>query len=241
MIVDIFIRTYYKDIRWLSYALQSIHARCKGFRDIIICIPQDQRYLLNHLTAEKIITCPNFVNDYLGQQISKLQAFSSTDADAIMFTDSDCIFLYDMKPEDLMINNKPIILKTNYSKVGEAICWKAPTEKALGIAVEDEFMRRHPSLYYREDLKDAYEFLGNQNGSSGQRYILNQKSFSEFNYLGAYLWNHKRNKYEFIDTNIETIDTSKENHDAIHQQFVKQYWSHGIGEKEVLEIENLLK
>ena len=35
-IIDIFIRTYSKDLQWLTNPLQSIHKFCKGFNNIII-------------------------------------------------------------------------------------------------------------------------------------------------------------------------------------------------------------
>ena len=92
MKVSIFIRTYSKDLVWLDYALRSIHKHAKGFYEIVVCIPIDQVHLLSHLTAERVVTCPVYPNDYIGQQISKLNAHKYCKGDYILFTDSDCIF-----------------------------------------------------------------------------------------------------------------------------------------------------
>lgn len=211
MTTSIYLRTYHKDIAWLHKALESIYKYCTGFKDIIICIPQSQRHLLNHLTAEKIVTCPDYANDYLGQQISKLLAYQHTDADYVFYTDSDCIFLKPTKPEDFFIDGKPYLLKTPYSKVGDAICWKEPTETALNAKVEYEYMRRLPLIYHTSTLRDIDKFMGGI-----ERYILSRSSFSEFNLIGAYAEIHEPESYVFLDT-----DTN-----ALPAICLKQFFSH---------------
>lgn len=209
---DIFIRTYYKDLEWLAYCLASIAKFGRGFRQIIVCIPENQKRHLDamNLTAEKVVTCPVYQNDYLGQQITKLLSWQYTDAESILFVDSDCCFTEIFTPEDFMQDGKPLIYKTHYSKVGDAICWKEPTEKLLGKPVEYEYMRRLPIMYWRHTL---FSIPGTIVASNA----LKQGSFSEFNYIGAWAESYQPDHYVFSDTDTNEIRTPK----------LKQNWSWG--------------
>ena len=234
MTTDIFIRTYSKDIQWLHYALQSIHKFCTGFNEIIICIPVSQKHLLDGLTAERVVTCPDYNNDYLGQQVSKMLAYKYCSSDYIMYTDSDCIFTKPTKPEDFFIGDVPFILKTPYEKVGDAICWKEPTEAAMkgkawhGRDVKFEFMRRLPLLYKRSTIEniDTKLFDGRIN-----EYIMTKERFSEFNLIGAYADYYENGNYAFLNTDeVKLPDTH-----------LKQFFSHDGVEKHLLEIKEILK
>lgn len=211
---DIFIRTYYKDIEWLAYCLASIAKFGHGFRQIIVCIPENQKRHLDamNLTAEKVVTCPVFKNDYLGQQITKLNAWQYTDAEYILFVDSDCCFTEPFTPEDFMEDGKPLIYKTHYSKVGDAICWKVPTESFMKLPVEYEYMRRLP-LMYRWDTLSTSSMVPKDISQD----IMAYGAFSEFNYLGAWAELYQSDKYVFADTDHVEIRSPK----------LKQNWSHG--------------
>ncbi len=91
MHVDIFIRTYKNDLPWLAYALKSIHKYVTGHRNIIVAIPMDQVRLLSHLSVEKVVGVHDLEDGYLGQQLTKMQAWKLTDADAVVFWDSDVV------------------------------------------------------------------------------------------------------------------------------------------------------
>lgn len=230
MTTSIFIRTYSKDLVWLNYALQSIHKFGKGFLEIVVCIPENQKHLLDHLTAERVVTCPVYENDYIGQQISKLNAHRYCNGDYILFTDSDCIFTEPFTPDDFMRDGKPILLKTHYSKVGDAIAFQKPTEKCLGRKVEYEFMRRHPSLYLKRTIKYLHHLYPDI-----LNYLLNEpvEGISEFNILGAFTAGSSEfENYTILDTETNELPPLK----------LKQYWSWGGLTNEIkTEIENLLK
>ncbi len=237
MIIDIYVRTYEKDLKWLKYCLRSINKFVTGYRDIIICIPEDQAYLLDgwNLTKEKVVTCPVYKDDYLGQQISKIYAYGDSDADIIMFADSDLVFHTKTDLSEYMDGDKILSYKTHYSKVEGAIAWKAITEKALGQEVEFEMMRRHPFLYYRDTLKSCVGEFRQRTGKELSDYIQRQafRQFSEFNYLSAYTdLVAQDQRYLFQDTeNLSLPDTK-----------LKQFWSwSNLTEEEKTEIEGILK
>lgn len=214
MSTAIFIRTYKGDLEWLKYCLRSIHKFCTGFDEIIIAIPFNQAHFLIpfNLIRERVVHSLVYERDYLGQQISKLQAFKHTRADYIMFVDSDCVFHAPASPELFMQDGKPVILKTHYSKAGDAICWQDITEQFAGYRPEYEYMRRMPLLYRRDTLEALWD-------DSLQERIMAQPghSFSEFNLIGAYAEKHEAEKYVFLDTDKIELPSA----------VLKQHWSWG--------------
>lgn len=206
--ISIFIRTYHKDLKWLNYCLSSIHKNLTGWDEIVICIPIGQESLLSHLTNERIVISKIYKDDYLGQQISKIKAHEVCKGDYILFVDSDVIFKQGANVSDYFIENKPIILKAKYDTVGEAICWKKPTEKLFKEEIEYEYMRRAPQLFYKKTLE-----MFNESFPDIENYIISQpyRKFSEFNALGFYAEKMQPDEYEIIDITNGLPDIIPEN------------------------------
>jgi hypothetical protein len=233
MHVDIFIRTYHKDIEWLKYALASIHKHVKGWRNIVITIPKGQGHLLSHLTAEKVIEVDDMQDGYIGQQLTKMEAWKYTDADCVLFWDSDVIATEPIDiHQEYFKDGKPILYKTLYSSL-PGCPWQGITEKALDVSLGWEYMRRMPILHLRAVLKDTIEFMEDTHGVSLHTYLDAQphKAFSEFNAIGAIADLLHRDQYAILDT--ETIDMPPNK--------VEQFWSWGqIGPKELDRINKAL-
>ena len=229
--ISIFIRTYHKDLKWLNYCLESIHKNLSGFSEIVICIPTGQETLLSHLTSEKVVTCKIYKDDYLGQQISKIQAHQHCKGDYILFVDSDVIFKPNANVLDYFYENKPIILKANYNSVGEAICWKKPTEKLFNEKIEFEYMRFAPQIFHKSTLE-----MFNESFPDIENYVMSQpyRQFSEFNALGFYAEKMQPDDYSIIDISNGVTEYFPENN-AI------QKWSWGgISEEIKKELESYL-
>lgn len=218
MTTDIFIRTYDKDLEWLKYCLKSIYKYVTGYRDVIICIPKGQKHLLDgwNLSKEKVYEwSPVCDNGYIDQQINKLNAYGFVgDAEFILFVDSDVCFKKVVNISEYFRNGKPIILKTRYENVGDAICWKSPTEKTLGFDVEYEYMRRLPLLYRTDTLSSLSDKLVESGFSNDVSKI---DRMSEFNLVGAFAEKEESERYHFIDTEKEPLPP----------ETVKQNWSWG--------------
>lgn len=225
---SIFIRTYPGDYKWLKYCLQSVEKYAKGYDNVIVCYPEG---------AEKpdakgviLIETPAYKNDYLGQQICKLKAYKYSNAEYIQFLDSDTLITEPVTPASFMRYGKPMILKTDYRKVGNAICWKNPTEEALGFSVSHEYMRRNFLMYKRETLKSLDLYMELLHRQKLEDYILSKDSFSEFNLLGAYAEKYEPENYVFVDTDNE-----------IPKSLVRQFWSHQNLSECMDEINSILK
>lgn len=215
MVIDIFIRSYEKDFVWLEHALRSIHKNVTGFRNIIVAVP-DAR-LLSHLTAETVIEIEDLPDGYIGQQLTKMQAWKYTDADAILFWDSDVVAIEPVDVSEFKRDGKPIIYKTKYDSID--VPWKPITESCLGFTVVYEYMRRMPLLYWGNTIQNSEEYIAALHNCTLREYLsrVNHRSFSEFNAIGALAERYEPDEYAFIDT--ETVE--------MRPIKVVQFWSWG--------------
>jgi len=228
--ISIFIRTYRADIKWLEYCLKSIHKNLTGWDEIVICIPTGQEHLLNHLTAERVVLSSIYNDDYIGQQISKLEAYKHCKGEYILFVDSDLAFYEGADVNDYFIDNKPVLLYDKYENVGEAICWKAITEKLFDENIHFEFMRRAPQLFNKSTLERfADKFPDIENYAVSQPH----RQFSEFNALGFFAWKYEQETYKFIEAHYTTGSDNNEM-DSLPKNKTFQGWSWGGFTEEVM-------
>lgn len=201
--VDVFYKSYAKDFSLLKYSLKSLIKNVKNVNKVQIVFPSKdtKKFLSTFWDLDyknfdiEWSTEIEYGNGYLFQQWCKMNAYEYSNADYILFADSDCIFNRQIDLKDYVKSGKPEILYTSWDKVGDAKCWREPIEKFMGEPVEWEFMRRNCLIYHRSTLENIareYPNLKDQILSSGR--------FSEFNALGAWAFKNEREKYNFINT-----------------------------------------
>ena len=226
--VDIFYRTYEKDVEWLAYSLRSVQKFAKGFRKIVIAIPHDDYHKVSHLTHEQIHLIPSDKgrNGYLSQQLTKLHAEEYCGGDVIVHMDSDTIFTKEVTPDRLMPNGKPVIL---YEEM-QLNPWSDVVEKCLGWKPKYEFMRRHPFVYPRWAYSEFRAWFKAQKGIEIDEYVMRQPAneFSEYNVLGAFLWETHRDCIDFIKPSDFPV-------------FTKQHWSWGGVDQHRKDLEKVLE
>lgn len=196
--IDIFYKSYSKDFNWLYHSLKSVTKYVTGYRNIVLLIPEHEKHSFDtrELPARTVIHyVKEYGTGYLFQQWCKISAHKYTDAPFIMFSDSDCIHDHPIDLNDFIKDGKPEILYTDYSKVGDAICWKQVTEAFINEPVQWEFMRRNCLIYHRETLVKISEYQPNL-----EHIIMTGERFSEFNAIGAYAFKYEREKYNFVNT-----------------------------------------
>jgi hypothetical protein len=228
MTTDIFIRTYYKDIPWLEYCIKSIKKFVSGYRQIVIVIPEGQKNSLDAISGCRIETCPVYSNDYIGQQLTKMKAITYTDADKIMFADSDLIWQEAFDVNQYMYYGKPVVLKESFEnfkeKYPDVYQRKVWLSKYLGYEVKYEYMRRHPFLFERK-LLTVTNILADRGLPE------DVSGMSEFNIMGSLADTLFHDNYFFLDTEKGAFPKVK----------VKQYWSWGGLTPEIVnEIEKVL-
>jgi hypothetical protein len=206
MTCDIFIRSYAKDFEWLGYCLASIAKYCRGFRRVVLAVPRSSLAALGRLPPAPLEIdlreCPNFRDDYLGQQVTKLTADVQTDADLICHVDSDCVFHRSTTPQDLLADGRPRILMRPCRLLARDHPWSAPTEQFLGWPVEHDFMRHPPFTYPRWIYAEVRAHAFRRHGVDIGTYVTRQppRGFSEFNVLGAYAYRYHRAQFAWVDT-----------------------------------------
>lgn len=247
LICDIFIKTYPPDWPWFTYCHTSCLKFATGFRRIYVVAgapnhegmqlrkpigvgpdwietPTDIDFTMGYGMVE-----PS-VDGYLIQQVVKLHADKYTDADYILFTDSDTIFTQPVTPETYFTHGLINWMITPYAKTDTP--WQPMIEKFLGIPVEFETMRRHPQMVPRWLLIDMREFCEKQHGVPLDKYVMSQpyREFSEFNALGAFAYYFHHDKFNWINTEEVAADQlppltvlQKYSHDGLTPQIEAEF------------------
>lgn len=213
--IDIFIRTYRRDFPLLQYCLYSIFKYVTSFRKVVIAVREKEYSQLvdilkhkSYFTKLVISKEYNFDDsiDYLGQQITKLHADVLTDAEYIMFVDSDCVFYDSFDISLLMFDQESSRIRLRvdaFSNIdSSALIWKEFL-KECKLPSEYEFMRRLPLLYPASLLKQVRTFISQQRKKTAANACLHiyhktLKTFSEFNLLGAYAHTYEPTLFRFI-------------------------------------------
>ncbi len=242
MTTDLFLRSYAGDLPWVPWALRSIHKFVTGIRDIVICVPARDYAQFKALNFTRELLISSHCDDrdgYMDQMRDKLLSYLYTDADTILFFDSDVIAIRPFSPADLTIDGKPRWLITPYAKLVKPdgtpdAPWQPITAKAIGRSVDFEAMRSHPLMATSEALVHFRMFMEKQHGMSLGEYIARQPSreFSEWNAIGAWAYYYAPGLFSFWNTEEKGVPVP----------FVKQYWSWGGITPEIrAQMEEILK
>lgn len=196
--IDIIIKSFKNDFWLLQLALKSISRNVTGYNNLVLLIPEKDKHEFDTRGMPER-TLIHYVEEYgkgwLFQQVCKLQAYKYCYADYIMFSDSDCFFTYPVNLQDLIKDDKPEILYTKWEVVGDAICWKEPTEKFIGEPVGFERMRRNNQIIHRSTLVGIANFAPDL-----EKTVMSSGRFSEFNAIAAYAHKYENDKYTFTNT-----------------------------------------
>jgi hypothetical protein len=211
----IFLKTCLHDAEYHRYCLKSIEKFCTGFSEVRVIEGEHPK-------------------GYLWQQVVKLHADQYTDADFILVTDSDTLFVEPVTPESFMREGKPQWLYTPWNDAmlqhAGTRAWKDCMEKFLGLPSPGEMMRRQPFMFPRHVLPSIREFCLKKHGKSLEDYIMNAGSFSEWNCLGLYCWLGFHNEFDWINTDVDPLPPLR----------VNQMWSHAPIEQNLEEINRIL-
>ncbi len=212
--IDVVIRSYFRDFPWLQLALASIHAFLRGYRQVLLILPESstdrwKESLIPNGLPLRLVTCEDYIDDYLGQQVSKLYADEFTDADYLVHLDSDCVFV---RPtvvwQDLFREEKPIHIYRNRSVRPTIDGWRNSIPNVLGINTKREFMVTLPTIYPRDIYGELRQFVLLHHGIKFSDLVLSQRpdQFSEFSVLGAYAFQYMKCYFSWVDADTEPLD-----------------------------------
>lgn len=222
MTIDLFIRTYAKDAKWLRHAIRSIEERVTGYRNLLIACPRQDADRIARGINRPVIGVGRFGDDYVGQQHTKLTAPIHTDADVVCFWDSDTVAAAPVDLRALLFSGERLILHyvpfAGLSDGSEV--WRPIMERDLGFRPENEYMRRLPLAYHRSTLIGCVQHMERLHGRDLADYMrrLPMRSFTEFNCLGAWAHVNEPGRYDFRHDEAEAAEWKR---------LVRQFWSWG--------------
>jgi len=237
MTVSAFIRSYLGDINWLYYCLRSLLKRGSQFHQIVLCVPDSERFtfleLITKWEVKGIVELhtwmPVVENGYIDQQITKCHAERFCTGDFIMHFDSDCIALREIELGEFFVAGRPKLLFRRWEQAGTGITWQAVTAGILKRAPAFETMASHPFLYHRSTHQLFRECMERQHKMSFNHIFRNREEFSEFNAIGNFCHQSTPDAYHFVRAGSPEDDFPRP---------FKQFWSRGGIPHE--EIEKLL-
>ena len=236
MTTDLFLVTYPGDYQWLPYLFRSIARNVVGFRHFVIVVEEDFElpYVVVPESAGVRLNayfhrCQRYEGTSYpgqwGQQIEKLRAWKYTDADRIVFIDSDAIFA---RPTDLQTDPNisielPFVVHCPWHLVSDHVIehqgklcsasprkWYQPTRELLGFVPFAETMRLPPYVMPSWVLRHLWEHIGGE-----ERIRALGCPPVEFNLMGNFAWACHPDAFTFVEIPGP----------AIPQTPVVQFWS----------------
>ncbi|CAM9442866.1 unnamed protein product [Ectocarpus sp. 4 AP-2014] len=174
---------------------------------------------------------PELMNGHIQQKYSKLRADLYTQGDYILHMDSDVVIFEDVTYSHVFHLEKPVLPFRRYRKeegdpeLKATTCWQLGTSRAIGEDVYHEFSVFNTHVYPRSMYPAArafieqhhgmpfVDFMATRQGSCNAhlrdilKWTLDERGvmFSDFNYIGAYLWYHMHDAVHWLA--IDPYDT----------------------------------
>lgn len=195
-VIDIFIRTYFRDFRWLELSLLSIVKHVEGFRQIIVVMPASSRARLRGSVIPPsakavVLTGPEYENDYLGQQVDKLNADLFTGSPFTVHVDSDCFFHGPCSlPALLMRNGRPVVRVLRESRRPARDGWRRCIVDFHGQPLPFDPVVSLPAMYPSDLYRELRARCRDRHCTTVDRWVLSRRldAVSEFALLAGEAW-----------------------------------------------------
>eukprot|EP00903_Cladosiphon_okamuranus_P015304 g14138.t1 len=162
----------------------------------------------------RLIVEPDLMDGNIQQKYSKLRADLYTDGDYVLHLDSDVVILEDITYSHMFHRGKPVLPFRRYREevpegLATIMCWQNGTSFAIGEEVVREFSIFNTHVYPRSMYAAARQFIEEHHQKSFVDFMSTRRGscmhpnamaqwtveernlmFSDFNYMGAYLWYH---------------------------------------------------
>lgn len=225
--VDIFLKTWSRDYELANLLLQSIGKFVTGYRRVVIECADGGRGEGTPSTTANTLVIPNALQDrfqivicgekppgYLWQQVKKLESHTVSDAQYILWVDSDCCFNRPFDVGEFFVNGKTKWRYTplNLARPDQTSTWVPVMRKFLGMEPTEEYMREHPTLVPRWLLEEMDKFCLYKHGMPIGEYVMAQAdpsnplalNFSEINCAGFFARKFHADKFEWVPDHLAT-------------------------------------
>jgi hypothetical protein len=164
---DLIVKTFPGDYPWLEYLFRSIAKYATGYRDLLVII--EEQYKAPPLPeGARLIRCRQYEGTSCppsrGVPIERLGAWRHSDADVLIFIDSDCVLCrpVDFQTDPTINLDRPVVLWTEWEGAGPCQKWRLPAQMALGYEPKVLTMCRYPFVFPREMLERCWNCCGGE-------------------------------------------------------------------------------
>lgn len=246
--------TFARDHDFLEKSLLSVKKYARGFCGVTIVVPTRDIDLFLHFERDiQIPECPILVRTFLEMPEKgfvhhlAMKCYADVfrqDCTHTLHMDPDCLFTSPVTPQDYFVEGKPVLLVEPYEAIRRAghegrYNWKKVTEEAVKFNCDYETMCRHPAVHHNWIYKEVRSHIESRHQTPFIDFVIKQKNsypqgFGEFNTMGAYVMEFRKDKYHIIDRGY---DAEKNDPPAR----LKQMWSyHGVHGSSKAEIDQIL-
>ena len=229
--VSIFCVSWPGDYRWLKYMLRSVRKYVTGFSDVVLVLEEDDvlpEEALAELLSVRVKRCQKYRDTSYwgrgGQQIEKYRAFQYTDADRVLFVDSDTVFCRDvnLKTDPAVNLQRPLVLHVPWDEIqpvwftrdngerfsGDPKMWRQPTEEVLGFASPSTTMVRPPFCFPGWLLRELWEHVGGEGRLRGWQHPVG------FDAMGTFAMVRRPGAFTIMRADDQAVSTA----------CVRQFW-----------------
>jgi hypothetical protein len=179
----------------------------EGYRHVVVVVPPSS---LDRLPRDDIFNwkrvglraCDEYADDYLGQQITKLNADAWTDADYVLIVDSDCVFRAPCSLASLFFDDqRPVIRYLSRSRRPATDGWRVCVEDFHGLPLPFDPLTASPWLYPVSLFGELRAAALRRHRMPIDRWILGRSldRVSEIGLLTGQAWLHRRDDFAWRD------------------------------------------
>ena len=165
--VDIVIKSFPGDYEWLPYLFRSIAKYATGWRQLMVII-EEQYEAPPMPEGARLVRCRRYEGTDCpparGVPIERLGAWRHSDADVLVFVDSDCVFCrpVDLQTDPTINLERPVVLWREWDDSQPQHKWREPARLALEFDPPYLTMCRYPFVFRRETLERCWEWCGGE-------------------------------------------------------------------------------
>lgn len=223
---DILIRTWKPDLPWLAYCLKFLRKNWREHSSGIVivanedCAPEMTGIMApgadpNYWRGERVYYVKPWPDTSSFKCYLTLLADEFSDAELIMFLDSDHMLVRPAMLADFMEENCPVIYYRELAEMDDptgrmaAKLWPPIMERYLGRAPTRDYMQLFPILYWTDSITSVRRLVAQRTGRSVHdalfsgthfdvtRFGYHPHTFCEFNVLGFWCDLHEPKRYRF--------------------------------------------
>jgi hypothetical protein len=161
------IKTFPPDYGFLEYCFRSIRKYATGYRQVLVIV--EEQYEAPPIPeGARLVRCRQYEGTDCppsrGVPIERLGAWRHTDADVLIFVDSDCVICrpVDFQTDPTINIERPVVLWTEWEGSGPCEKWREPARRALGFDPPALTMCRYPFVFKRETLMGCWQMCGGE-------------------------------------------------------------------------------